>query len=92
MTFTKLLAEIRAHRGRGDINQADLAVAAGIAPATFARRIAAGGGEFTVDELVRIATALDIGLVIQLDGLEVIDSTEVLLAGAGKPVRRLVKT
>lgn len=92
MTFEKLLAEIRAQRGRGDITQADLADAAGIAPATFARRVAGGGRDFTLDELLRITTALDVSLNLSIDNVEVVDSSEVLRPAADlKAVRRLVR-
>lgn len=92
MTFEKLLAEIRAQRGRLDITQADLAEAAGIAPATFTRRIAGGACDFTIDELLRICNALDVSLILELDGATVIDTSEAIQHTVNGPWRRIIKT
>lgn len=63
MTYTEtrqaVAAEVRAAQGRKGWTQAELAAASGVSTASLSRKMR-GQRSFTVEEMVAIATALDI--------------------------------
>lgn len=78
-----LLAELRAFRARRDMTQSDLALKAGMTPATLARRITTPG-DFTINEIRLLAHALNLTMQLSLDGITVIDLHPRPVVGANK--------
>lgn len=82
--YGNLLAELRAFRGRENMTQAQLAESAGIHVATLTRRIATPR-DFTLDELRRIARALNISLHISMGEVTVVNlETKVTRSSASR--------
>lgn len=64
----RLRSNLKAEMARRDLRPRSFALSLGIAPTTFYRRL--DEGDWTVDELIRMARAMDMPLAELLDGVE----------------------